>query len=187
MADATNTKLKYHRGTCFGCRKCLYCAVDLRQITCNCKKSLVPTKKNRTHQVKQAYPRKYEPTWTGIKFEYIDKRVLDYNYQINVKKPFNFSLCSRCNNILNKLNPTKTISKKKSSNKIMDVATDEVMANTTNNSTDMATDKTIDEVDLTTNMTTDILSKTNVIYLFIYYFFVRYTYIIYNTFFFSRK
>ncbi|CAG8692117.1 87_t:CDS:1, partial [Racocetra persica] len=30
MADALDTKLKYKRGTCFSCQKCLYCGVDLQ-------------------------------------------------------------------------------------------------------------------------------------------------------------
>ena len=31
MADAQSIKLKYKRGTCFGCRKCLYCGVNLQE------------------------------------------------------------------------------------------------------------------------------------------------------------
>ncbi|CAG8514728.1 36587_t:CDS:1, partial [Racocetra persica] len=65
MADAANTKLKYHRGTCFGCRKCLYCAKDLHYFTCSCKKLLVPNKKNRTTEVKHVYTCFFEPTWAA--------------------------------------------------------------------------------------------------------------------------
>ncbi|CAG8717900.1 4132_t:CDS:2 [Dentiscutata erythropus] len=104
MADAANTKLRYYRGTCFGCRKCLYCAVDLRNTTCKCKLSLVPTKKNRTDLMKQAYTRIFEPTWVAPMYEYIYGKVMEYNYQINVKKTFRFSLCGRCHNVLVKLN-----------------------------------------------------------------------------------
>ncbi|CAG8612493.1 13554_t:CDS:2, partial [Racocetra fulgida] len=57
--------------------------------------------------VKQAYPRSYEPTWAAPKFEYIHKLVMEYNYRINLKRQFKFSLCERCNNISNKLSPDK--------------------------------------------------------------------------------
>ncbi|CAG8752278.1 9085_t:CDS:2, partial [Racocetra fulgida] len=57
--------------------------------------------------VKQAYPHSYEPTWAAPKFEYIHKLVMEYNYRINLKRQFKFSLCERCNNISNKLSPDK--------------------------------------------------------------------------------
>ncbi|CAG8700581.1 25531_t:CDS:2 [Dentiscutata erythropus] len=107
MADTKNTKLEYLRGTCFGCRKCLYCAVDLRTNICGCKLTEVPTKKNRTDSVKQAYTRSYEPTWAVPKFEYIHGKFSEYNYDIDLKISFKFSLCGRCHNILTKLSTAK--------------------------------------------------------------------------------
>ncbi|CAG8645497.1 34702_t:CDS:1, partial [Racocetra persica] len=80
---------------------------DLRNTICGCKLSLVPTKKNRTDLVKQVYTRLYEPTWVTPKFEYIHERVFEHNYQINLKKSFQFSLCGQCHNVLVKLNSTK--------------------------------------------------------------------------------
>ncbi|CAG8670813.1 12440_t:CDS:1, partial [Dentiscutata erythropus] len=67
-----------------------YCAADLQTTTCKCKLSLVPTKNNRTDSVKQAYTRVYEPTWVAPMFEYIHGKVMEYNYQINLKNLFNF-------------------------------------------------------------------------------------------------
>ncbi|CAG8721029.1 516_t:CDS:2, partial [Racocetra persica] len=63
MADAQETKLKYRRGTCFSCRKCLYCGIDLQQQRCNCNLSDVPHKDNRTAAVKYAFTRVFKPNW----------------------------------------------------------------------------------------------------------------------------
>ncbi|CAG8767214.1 6523_t:CDS:2 [Dentiscutata erythropus] len=37
-------------------------------------------------------------------YEYIHGKVIEYNYQINMKKTFQFSLCGQCYNVLVKLN-----------------------------------------------------------------------------------
>ncbi|CAG8694303.1 36377_t:CDS:2, partial [Racocetra persica] len=80
---------------------------DLQTTTCKCKLSLVSTKNNRTDLVKQAYTHVYEPTWAAPIFKYIHERVMEYNYQINLKKSFWFSLSGQCHNVLMKLNPKK--------------------------------------------------------------------------------
>ncbi|CAG8545150.1 26631_t:CDS:2, partial [Dentiscutata erythropus] len=48
MADFQETKLKYRRGTCLSCQKCMYCEIDLQQEKCDCNLSEVPHKNNRT-------------------------------------------------------------------------------------------------------------------------------------------
>jgi hypothetical protein len=108
MSDAQNIKLKYKRGTCFGCRKCLYCGVDLQQQRCNCDVTKPPTRKNRTANVKFAFTRIFNPdNWMKVQISFIQEKVLKYNYSLDLKKPFNLSLCSRCNNNLSRLVPTK--------------------------------------------------------------------------------
>ncbi|PKK69192.1 hypothetical protein RhiirC2_781317 [Rhizophagus irregularis] len=97
MADTQGIKLRYKRGTCFGCQKCLYCGVDLQQQKCKCKTSTIPNKKNRTTAV--------NPDWTKDKFSFIQEKALKYNYSINLKNTFNLSLCSKCNNTLSRLTP----------------------------------------------------------------------------------
>ena len=95
MADTQGgIKLRYKRGTCFGCQKCLYCGVDLQQQKCKCKTSMIPNKKNRTTAVKYAFTRIFSPDWTKDKISFIQEKVLKYNYSINLKNTFNFSLCS---------------------------------------------------------------------------------------------
>ncbi|PKC53571.1 hypothetical protein RhiirA1_543156 [Rhizophagus irregularis] len=105
MADTQGIKLRYKRGTCFGCQKCLYCGVDLQQQKCKCKTSTIPNKKNRTTAVKYAFTRIFSPDWTKDKFSFIQEKALKYNYSINLKNTFNLSLCSKCNNTLSRLTP----------------------------------------------------------------------------------
>ena len=116
MADAQNTKLKYKRGTCFGCRKCLYCGVDLQQQKCKCKTTDPPSKRNRTAAVKNAYTRIFNPNWTKNQVDFIQENVSKYNYSINLKKTFNLSLCSRCNSSLLRLTSANAKRSKSSSN-----------------------------------------------------------------------
>ncbi|GET59308.1 uncharacterized protein OCT59_009118 [Rhizophagus irregularis] len=105
MADTQGIKLRYKRGTCFGCQKCLYCGVDLQQQKCKCKTSTIPNKKNRTTAVKYAFTQIFSPDWTKDKFSFIQEKALKYNYLINLKNTFNLSLCSKCNNTLSRLTP----------------------------------------------------------------------------------
>ncbi|CAG8539465.1 20110_t:CDS:2 [Racocetra persica] len=97
MADALDTKLRYKRGTCFGCRKCLYCGVDLQKQKCKCDITKPPHRGNQTDAV----------NWTADQTSFIYDKIVKYNYEVNLKEPFNFSLCSRCNNGLLKLKLTK--------------------------------------------------------------------------------
>ena len=72
MADTQGgIKLRYKKGTCFGCQKCLYCGVDLQQQKCKCKTSIIPNKKNRTTAVKYAFTRIFSPDWTKDKISFI--------------------------------------------------------------------------------------------------------------------
>ena len=71
MADTQGgIKLRYKRGTCFGCQKCLYCGVDLQQQKCKCKTSMIPNKKNWTTAVKYAFTRIFSPDWTKDKISF---------------------------------------------------------------------------------------------------------------------
>ncbi|CAG8795235.1 31270_t:CDS:1, partial [Gigaspora margarita] len=72
-----------------------------------------PHRGNRTDAVKYAYTRIFTPNWTVDQFAFIRDKVSKYNYAVDLKEAFNFSLCSRCNNGLLKLALTK---KKVSSN-----------------------------------------------------------------------
>lgn len=108
--DEQSTKLIYKRGTCFGCRKCLFCGVDLQNQKCKCKIFKPPNRKNRTAVVKHAYTRIFNPDWAEDQVSFIQEKTLKYNYSISLKKDFNFSLCSRCNSTLLRLKKPKSSS-----------------------------------------------------------------------------
>lgn len=111
ISNMNNMKLIYQRGTCFGCRKCLFCAVNLQENSCQCKLARVPNKKNRTSAVRQAYTRIFNPNWEQPKLKFIQDKVIEYNYNLDPKEEFNFSLCGKCHNILVKSsNPKLNIS-----------------------------------------------------------------------------
>lgn len=88
----------YEIGTCFFCMKCMYCAKDLTITTCNCDKSIKPTKKNRTNKVKFSRNCSYflnNSDQTYVKK--IQESVIKFNYNINLNKSFYYTLCSSCN------------------------------------------------------------------------------------------
>lgn len=100
MADVQETKLKYRRGTCFSCRRCMYCGVDLQQEKCNCDLSNLPHRGNRTDAVKYAFTRAFDPSWIKEKVEFVHQKIECYNYLLSSKEAFSFTLCARCNSIL---------------------------------------------------------------------------------------
>ncbi|CAG8686598.1 2746_t:CDS:2, partial [Scutellospora calospora] len=103
MADTQETKLKYRRGTCFSCRKCLYCGINLQQQRCNCNLSEVSHRDNQTEAVKYAFTRVFKPNWIKEQVEYIHQKIALYNYFLSSKETFNFSLCFQCNSTLLRL------------------------------------------------------------------------------------
>src|SRR6266498_3451757 len=76
-------KTKYKIGTCFGCQKCLYCGIDLEKLTCKCRKTIKPTKKNRT--------------------DFIKNRNEHFQYGYDLTKSFYLSFCSTCNSLYQRL------------------------------------------------------------------------------------
>ena len=76
ISDAQNTKLKYNRGTCFGCRMCSYCGIDLQQLKCNCIITTPPNRCNRTAVVKYAFTRIFNPNWAEEQVAFIQEKVI---------------------------------------------------------------------------------------------------------------
>ena len=103
MTDVQETKLKYRRGTCFSCRKCMYFGTDLQQGKCDCNLSIVPHKSNRTDAVKYTFTRVFDPNWIKKKAEFVHQKIEHYNYLLSSKETFNFTLCSQCNIVLLRL------------------------------------------------------------------------------------
>jgi hypothetical protein len=76
----------------------MYCAKDLTITTCNCDKSIKPTTKNRTNEVKFSRNCFYllnNSDQTYVKK--IQESVIKFNYNVDLNKSFHYTLCSSCN------------------------------------------------------------------------------------------
>ncbi|GBC46606.2 hypothetical protein GLOIN_2v1775009 [Rhizophagus irregularis DAOM 181602=DAOM 197198] len=84
---------------------CLYCAT--KKYKCTITKP--PNRGNRTTVVKNAYTAFIipSPNWAKDRISFIQEKVSTYNYSVNLKKTFNFLLCSCCNSSLQRLTTTK--------------------------------------------------------------------------------
>ena len=114
---------KYKIGTCFGCQKCLYCGVDLEKLTCKCKKTTKPTKKNRTDLVKNAYPRVFVPTSPILsQVDYVKNRNEYFQYGCDMAKSFHLSFCSACNSFYQRLKNSTSIDTSNNTSHLIDVS-----------------------------------------------------------------
>jgi hypothetical protein len=99
-------KIKYKIGVCFGCQKCLYCGINLEKDICKCRKTVKPTKSNRTSQVKSAFPRVFNPTSSNPKqLDFIKNKNERFQYGYDLKEDIKFSFCSTCNSSYQRLSP----------------------------------------------------------------------------------
>jgi len=90
--------MSYEVGTCFFCEKCMYCGKYLKVATCNCDKSIKPSKKNRTQKVKCYRNCSYIPNSNDIYAQKARESVTKFGYiNVDLNKFFNYSLCSQCN------------------------------------------------------------------------------------------
>ena len=100
--------VEYNIGTCYGCRKCMYCGYNLNVEECECDKTVKPNKKNRTKEVPYAFTRNFEHNITLRRKTFIQTKKELYSYSNNLEKKFCFTLCSICNNVYQKLSNPKT-------------------------------------------------------------------------------
>jgi hypothetical protein len=102
--NITTKELEYEIGTCFVCRKCLYCGVDLAKGSgCNCEKTLKPTNSSKTKKSQVGYVRNgvYNPnTSHPILITLLQSYNNIHKYQYDLSKKFNFTLCAKCNSQL---------------------------------------------------------------------------------------
>ena len=100
--------VKYEIGTCYGCRKCMYCGCDLNVETCKCDKTVKPRKENRTSQVPHTFGRIFDNNLILNKKAFIQTQNVLYSYNSDLKNRFSFTLCSTCNSSFQRLSTTKT-------------------------------------------------------------------------------
>ncbi len=112
--------VEYNIGTCYGCRKCMYCGYDLNVKECDCNKTVKPNKKNRTEKVPYAFTRNFEQNITLHRKAFIQEKKELYSYDSNLERKFSFALCSICNNVYQKLYEPKSTTKKSVSSPVID-------------------------------------------------------------------
>ncbi|RIA79685.1 hypothetical protein C1645_845011 [Glomus cerebriforme] len=104
------TKEKYKIGVCFGCQKCLYCGINLEKDICKCKKTVKPTRTNRTVQVKTTCPRIFNPTSSNPKqLNFIKNKNERFRYGYDLK-----TFCSTCNSSYQRLSSKNSNTSNKS-------------------------------------------------------------------------
>lgn len=93
------TSKEYLIGTCLSCKKCLYCGVELsiKRKVCSCNKTIKPSTKNRTEQVKVAFSRISKPNLPPKQLEYIQESITRFGYSLDVSTTFKFTFCPACN------------------------------------------------------------------------------------------
>ncbi|CAG8583132.1 14735_t:CDS:2 [Rhizophagus irregularis] len=93
------THNEYLIGTCFSCKKCLYCGAELsiQKKMCLCDKTIKPHKNNRTDKVRNVFSRILKPDLPPKQLEYIQEKINYFKYSINFNTEFKFSFYSACN------------------------------------------------------------------------------------------
>ena len=77
-------KTQYLIGTCLGCKKYLYCGVELsmRKRTCSCDKNIKPNKENRNNKVKVAFSCVLSPDLQSEPLKFIQEKVVKFGYSL---------------------------------------------------------------------------------------------------------
>ncbi len=153
------TKKKYKIGICFRYQKCLYCRIDLIKETCECKKTVKPTRTNRTAHVKNAFPRVFNPNGSldFKQLDYIKNKNECFQYGYNLTKCIQLSFCSACNSSYQRLAPKNTQkvqhTESKNSTKTSEATTvlDPAASNTTSKHNDFSESESEDDVELEIN------------------------------------
>jgi hypothetical protein len=125
------TLKQYLIGTCLGCKKCLYCGIELsiRKRMCLCDKTVKPGKTNRTDKVKVVYPRMSTPNLSPKQLEYIQECITRYEYSLDLNVEFKFTFCPACNSAFQRkrnVNATKSNKTKSSGTNPSDAKSSEI-------------------------------------------------------------
>ncbi|RGB27213.1 hypothetical protein C1646_769400 [Rhizophagus diaphanus] len=92
-------------GTCFNCKKCLYCGAELSiwKKMCSCDKTIKPHKNNQTDKVRNVFSRILKPDLSPKQLEYIQEQINYFKYSIDFNTEFKFSFCSACNSAFQRI------------------------------------------------------------------------------------
>ncbi|CAG8438476.1 7737_t:CDS:2 [Scutellospora calospora] len=94
MADVQETKLKYRRGACFSCRKCMFCGIGLQQEKCNCDLFNVSYREEKYYwkSNKKGYSKKEFENYDDNEFLSDDEIEIEFTYRVFIKLENGISL-----------------------------------------------------------------------------------------------
>lgn len=92
---------KYLLGTCYTCKKCLYC---FQQGLCRCKKDKQPARVSNPKRGQQIYQRVFTPNRPiPTANEFLFTANTNFNYNSNFNESFSYTFCAACNSKFQRL------------------------------------------------------------------------------------
>jgi hypothetical protein len=104
---------RYLPGTCYTCKKCLFCFSSSQAETCKCKKTIKPKRISKPRPGRQIYPRLFTPNQSlpeANQFLFSANTIFQYNSDFS--KELSFTFCSACNSKFQRLKDKDKLAKK---------------------------------------------------------------------------
>ena len=103
----------YLSGTCYTCKKCLYCFKNSQIETCKCKKTVKPKRKSKPKPRQQIYSRLFKPSQSLLVVnQFLFSANTKFQYNSDFNKEFSFTFCSTCNSKFQRLKDKDKLAKK---------------------------------------------------------------------------
>ena len=103
----------YLPGTCYTCKKCLYCFKNLQVETCKCKKTIKPKRKSKPKSGQPIYPRLFKPSQClSVANKFLFSANTKFQYNSDFDREFSFTFCSTCNSKFQCLKDKDKLAKK---------------------------------------------------------------------------
>src|SRR5580765_1344536 len=104
---------EYLPGICFACQKCLLCFNLLQPNSCNCNKSIKPTRVSKPEHGQQIYSRVYTSNENlSIANNFLSIVNAKFQYNFNFNESFSFTFCAACNSKIQRLKSKDKLAKK---------------------------------------------------------------------------
>lgn len=105
---------KYLLGTCYTCKKCLYCFQPPQRTLCKCKKDKQPARVSNPKRGWQIYQRVFIPNQPlQIANEFLFTANTKFDYNSNFQEKFSYTFCTSCNSKFQRLRNKERSNNKK--------------------------------------------------------------------------
>ena len=107
----TRKTRKYLPGSCYTCKKCLFCFTSK---ACKCEKNTKPTRVSKPNRGQQIYSRVFTPNEElQAANQFLFSANEKFQYNCNFNKSFSFTFCSACNSKFQRLKSSDKLAKRK--------------------------------------------------------------------------